>query len=124
MLQLSNERAARVCRRASPFATTLDSARVLTSANASLLPPPICLSLLALSPLLSSLPTYITVQRMPLADGDISGVRNKIVRGQLLKKLKREKSQAKLKKRIARKEAEQRGEVVEKGTCISLPLSL
>ncbi|KAM0755792.1 Brix-domain-containing protein [Meredithblackwellia eburnea MCA 4105] len=46
---------------------------------------------------------------MPLLDSDISKIRNKVVRGQLLKKQKREKAQAKLKKRIARKEAEQRG---------------
>lgn len=52
---------------------------------------------------------------MALLDGDISGVRNKIVRGQLLAKMKREKAQTKLKKRIARKEAENRGEVVERG---------
>lgn len=48
-------------------------------------------------------------------DGDISGVRNKIVRGQLLAKQKKEKAQAKLRKRIARKEAENRGEEVERG---------
>ncbi|KAI5479240.1 aminoacyl-tRNA ligase [Pseudohyphozyma bogoriensis] len=46
---------------------------------------------------------------------DISKIKNKVVRGQLLAKQKREKAQAKLKKRIARKEAEQRGEVVERG---------
>ncbi|KAK4699175.1 hypothetical protein P7C70_g7087, partial [Phenoliferia sp. Uapishka_3] len=52
---------------------------------------------------------------MGVTDGDISGVRNKIVRGQLLAKQKKEKAQAKLRKRIARKEAEERGEVVERG---------
>ncbi|ORY90249.1 hypothetical protein BCR35DRAFT_136018 [Leucosporidium creatinivorum] len=46
---------------------------------------------------------------------DLSQIRNKIVRGQLLKKQKRDKNQAKLKRRIARKEAEQRGETVERG---------
>lgn len=57
---------------------------------------------------------------MPITDGDLSGIRNKIVRGALLAKQKREKAQAKLKKRIARKEAENRGEVVERGLS-SLP---
>lgn len=52
---------------------------------------------------------------MAVLDGDISGVRNKIVRGQLLAKQKKEKNQAKLRKRIARKEAENRGEEVERG---------
>lgn len=52
---------------------------------------------------------------MPITDGDISGVKNKIVRSQLLQKQKKEKAQAKLKKRIARKEAENRGEEVERG---------
>lgn len=52
---------------------------------------------------------------MPVLDGDISTVRNKIVRGQLLAKQKKEKNQAKLRKRIARKEAENRGEEVERG---------
>ncbi|SCV68613.1 BQ2448_734 [Microbotryum intermedium] len=46
---------------------------------------------------------------------DLSGIRNKVVRGQLLAKQKRDKAQAKLKRRIARKEAENRGEEVEKG---------
>lgn len=46
---------------------------------------------------------------------DLSSIRNKIVRGQLLKKQKRDKNQQKLKRRIARKEAEQRGETVERG---------
>ncbi|KDE04982.1 hypothetical protein MVLG_04630 [Microbotryum lychnidis-dioicae p1A1 Lamole] len=46
---------------------------------------------------------------------DLSGIRNKVVRGQLLAKQKRDKAQAKLKRRIARKEAENRGEEVGKG---------
>lgn len=52
---------------------------------------------------------------MGITDGDISGVRNKIVRGQLLARQKKEKAQNKLAKRIARKEAENRGETVERG---------
>jgi ribosome production factor 1 len=52
---------------------------------------------------------------MGVTDGDISGVKNKIVRGQLLARQKKEKAQNKLQKRIARKEAENRGEVVERG---------
>ena len=55
---------------------------------------------------------------MGITDGDISGVRNKIVRGQLLARQKKEKAQNKLRKRIERKEAENRGEVVERGTFI------
>lgn len=57
---------------------------------------------------------------MGITDGDISGVRNKIVRGQLLARQKKEKAQNKLKKRIERKEAENRGEVVERGQSISI----
>lgn len=57
---------------------------------------------------------------MGITDGDISGVRNKIVRGQLLQRQKKEKAQNKLKKRIERKEAENRGEVVERGQSRSL----
>lgn len=52
----------------------------------------------------------------PLAgDRSIRDIKNKVVRGEMLKKEKREKAQAKLKKRIARKEAENRGEEVERG---------
>ncbi|GAA5970550.1 hypothetical protein JCM3765_000804 [Sporobolomyces pararoseus] len=52
---------------------------------------------------------------MPLAQKDISKIRNKVVRGELNQKRKKEQKQAKLKKRIARKEAEARGETVERG---------
>ena len=52
---------------------------------------------------------------MTITDGDISGVKNKIVRGQLLLRQKKEKAQNKLRKRIERKEAENRGETVERG---------
>ncbi|KAK4050433.1 Ribosome production factor 1 [Microbotryomycetes sp. JL201] len=52
---------------------------------------------------------------MPLAANDIRKVRNKIVRGQLLAKHRKEQQKDKLKRRIARREAEKRGEVVEKG---------
>ncbi|GAA5960284.1 hypothetical protein JCM8115_002571 [Rhodotorula mucilaginosa] len=52
---------------------------------------------------------------MPLKAADISRVRNKVVRGDLNQKRKKELKQAKLKKRIARKEAEARGETVERG---------
>ncbi|GAA5855109.1 hypothetical protein JCM8547_002384 [Rhodosporidiobolus lusitaniae] len=52
---------------------------------------------------------------MPLLKQDIRTVRNKVVRSQLLAKAKKEQRQAKLKKRIARKEAEARGETVERG---------
>lgn len=52
---------------------------------------------------------------MPLKAGDISKVRNKDVRSQLVQKRKKELRQAKLKRRIERKEAEARGEHVEKG---------
>ncbi|GAA5989079.1 hypothetical protein JCM11641_002297 [Rhodosporidiobolus odoratus] len=52
---------------------------------------------------------------MPLEKKDIRNIRNKVVRSQLLQKAKKEQSQAKLKKRIARKEAEARGETVERG---------
>lgn len=52
----------------------------------------------------------------PLAgDRSIRDIKNKVVRGEMLKKEKREKAQAKLKKRIERKEAENRGEEVERG---------
>ena len=54
-------------------------------------------------------------QTMPLKAADISRVRNKVVRGDLNQKRKKELKQAKLKKRIARKEAEARGETVERG---------
>lgn len=54
---------------------------------------------------------------MPLKASDISKVRNKDVRSQLVQKRKKELRQAKLKRRIERKEAEARGEQVEKGTC-------
>lgn len=57
---------------------------------------------------------------MGITDGDISGVRNKIVRGQLLARQKKEKAQNKLRKRIERKEAENRGEVVERGEFLNL----
>lgn len=53
---------------------------------------------------------------MPIATKDISKIRNKVVRGELNQKRKKEQKQAKLKKRIARKEAEARGEQVERGT--------
>jgi ribosome production factor 1 len=46
---------------------------------------------------------------------DIRDIKNKIVRGQLVAAEKKAKAQAKLRKRIARKEAEQRGEEVERG---------
>ena len=59
---------------------------------------------------------------MAITDGDISGVRNKIVRGQLLQRQKKEKAQNKLRKRIERKEAENRGEVVERGQFFLLSL--
>lgn len=59
---------------------------------------------------------------LPLFRRTVSGVRNKIVRGQLLAKQKKEKAQAKLRKRIARKEAENRGEVVERGAPLSITL--
>ncbi|GAA5980828.1 hypothetical protein JCM10908_003882 [Rhodotorula pacifica] len=52
---------------------------------------------------------------MPLKAADISRVRNKVVRGELIQKRKKELKQAKLKKRLARKEAEARGETVERG---------
>ncbi|GAA6038599.1 hypothetical protein JCM8097_009440 [Rhodosporidiobolus ruineniae] len=52
---------------------------------------------------------------MPLHKNDVSKIRNKVVRGQEYAKLKKEARQAKLKKRLARKEAEARGETVEKG---------
>ncbi|GAA5862405.1 hypothetical protein JCM1840_004170 [Sporobolomyces johnsonii] len=52
---------------------------------------------------------------MPLQSKDISKVRNKVVRGELNRKRKKDLAQAKLKKRIARKEAEARGETVERG---------
>ncbi|GAA5827222.1 hypothetical protein JCM11251_001177 [Rhodosporidiobolus azoricus] len=52
---------------------------------------------------------------MPLPAADISKIRNKVVRGELHRKAVREKKQAKLKKRLARKEAEARGETVERG---------
>ncbi|KAM0793716.1 hypothetical protein ACM66B_001141 [Microbotryomycetes sp. NB124-2] len=52
---------------------------------------------------------------MPLAANDIRKVRNKVVRGQLLAKHRKEQQKDKLKRRIARKEAEKRGETVEKG---------
>ncbi|GAA5852520.1 hypothetical protein JCM3766R1_000823 [Sporobolomyces carnicolor] len=52
---------------------------------------------------------------MPIATKDISKIRNKVVRGELNQKRKKEQKQAKLKKRIARKEAEARGEQVERG---------
>ncbi|POY75337.1 hypothetical protein BMF94_1565 [Rhodotorula taiwanensis] len=52
---------------------------------------------------------------MPLKAADISRVRNKVVRGELNQKRKKELKQLKLKKRIARKEAEARGETVERG---------
>ncbi|BGP21318.1 aminoacyl-tRNA ligase [Rhodotorula toruloides] len=52
---------------------------------------------------------------MPLKASDISKVRNKDVRSQLVQKRKKELRQAKLKRRIERKEAEARGEQVEKG---------
>lgn len=52
----------------------------------------------------------------PLAgERSIRDIKNKVVRGQMLAKEKKEKAQAKLKKRIARKEAEDRGETVERG---------
>ncbi|GJN92179.1 hypothetical protein Rhopal_005209-T1 [Rhodotorula paludigena] len=51
---------------------------------------------------------------MPLKAADISRVRNKVVRSQLNEKRKKDQRQAKLKKRIARKEAEARGETVER----------
>lgn len=54
---------------------------------------------------------------MPLKASDISKVRNKDVRSQLVQKRKKELRQAKLKRRIERKEAEARGEHVEKGAC-------
>lgn len=56
---------------------------------------------------------------MPIGtDGSISSVRNKEVRAKLYREEQRQKKKAKLAKRIARKEAEQRGEVVERGTCV------
>lgn len=60
---------------------------------------------------------------MTIDKNDIRKVRNKVVRGQLLAKAKKDKSQAKLKKRIARKQAEQRGETVERGAVLSVSLS-
>ena len=61
---------------------------------------------------------------MPLAQKDISKIRNKVVRGELNQKRKKEQKQAKLKKRIARKEAEARGETVERGKPFSLSFNL
>ena len=53
---------------------------------------------------------------MPIGtDGSISSVRNKEVRAKLYREEQRQKKKAKLAKRIARKEAEQRGETVERG---------
>ncbi|GAA6049575.1 hypothetical protein JCM3770_000855 [Rhodotorula araucariae] len=52
---------------------------------------------------------------MPLKAADISRVRNKQVRSELNQKRKKDQRQAKLKKRIERKEAEARGEHVERG---------
>lgn len=52
---------------------------------------------------------------MPLLKQDISKVRNKIVRSQLHQKAKKEARQAKLKRRLANKEAEARGETVVRG---------
>ncbi|TNY21657.1 anticodon-binding protein [Rhodotorula diobovata] len=52
---------------------------------------------------------------MPIQTKDISKIRNKQVRSDLNQKRKKDLRQAKLKKRIARKEAEARGEHVEKG---------
>ncbi|GAA6002660.1 hypothetical protein JCM10207_007614 [Rhodosporidiobolus poonsookiae] len=52
---------------------------------------------------------------MPLLKQDIRLIRNKVVRGEMLRKAKREQKQEKLKKRLARKEAEARGEKVERG---------
>ncbi|GAA5888786.1 hypothetical protein JCM6882_002854 [Rhodosporidiobolus microsporus] len=52
---------------------------------------------------------------MPVTSSDVSKIRNKQVRGEQYRKLQREKKQAKLKKRLARKEAEARGETVERG---------
>lgn len=48
-------------------------------------------------------------------DGSIASVKNKEVRAKLYREEQRQKNKAKLAKRIARKEAEQRGETVEKG---------
>ena len=70
-------------------------------------------NLLLLSRVLTCTP--LLSLHLPRARSTVSGVRNKIVRGQLLAKQKKEKAQAKLRKRIARKEAEERGEVVERG---------
>ncbi|GAA5898208.1 hypothetical protein JCM8208_000184 [Rhodotorula glutinis] len=52
---------------------------------------------------------------MPIQTKDISAIRNKQVRSDLHQKRKKEQRQAKLKRRIANKEAEARGEHVEKG---------
>lgn len=60
---------------------------------------------------------------MPLKAADISRVRNKVVRGELNQKRKKELKQLKLKKRIARKEAEARGETVERGTAVPMFLA-
>lgn len=64
-----------------------------------------------------------TTLAMPLKAADISRVRNKVVRSQLNEKRKKDQRQAKLKKRIARKEAEARGETVERRASL-LPLAL
>lgn len=52
---------------------------------------------------------------MPLKAADISRVRNKVVRGELNQKRKKDLKQQKLKRRLERKEAEARGETVERG---------
>lgn len=50
-----------------------------------------------------------------MAVGDKKKIANKIVRGQLLAKDRKAKSKEKLRRRIARREAEKRGEQVERG---------
>lgn len=62
---------------------------------------------------------------MPIGtDGSISSIRNKEVRAKLYRQEQRQKKKDKLAKRIARKQAEQRGEHVEKGKqCIQPQLS-
>lgn len=81
---------------------------------------PFALSLLALAPR-HLLPKAAA---MPIQTKDISKIRNKQVRSDLNQKRKKDLRQAKLKKRIARKEAEARGEHVEKGQSRLLSFTL